>query len=294
MIRKKSTSQTNYEANGKLNYYKSLRSPVNNNLIGKEDKQNSQNKEGNETPTVYTKYGTWSDRIGVGVNIIMTIVTLFLFNQAVRQNSISEKNIALADSVFKLSKQQFDSSIASGKEASENAKQILDLQNRSVQSQVSSLEESHRQFEKQNAPILQVANPTLTFSKKTKMITFGYEVINLGNYPAKTLYAKKTVTFRREDFESVYSARDKDSAFYTYLVKGNMVKMEGEVVSLSDFDANLIATPNIALYVNGLIRYRNLISNKESNYIFQLRMRPNSTDYVFIKNENVIVAEKKK
>lgn len=94
MIRKKSTSQTHYEANSKLNYYKPLSSTINMNLTSKEKKYNRYSKEENvSSKDSFAKNGTWSDRIGVFVNIVMVFFTLALFRQAVRQNTTAEKTL---------------------------------------------------------------------------------------------------------------------------------------------------------------------------------------------------------
>jgi len=144
MVRNKNTGKPHYEANGKLNNYKLLRPVVDKNLNRQEKRNNSKDKEYNVVTDSYTKYGTWSDRIGIIVNVVMVVFTLLLFNQAVKQNSIAEKNIALADSVFNLSKRQFDSSVAYSKEASEKATQSFDLQRKSVNTQIASVSKTQK------------------------------------------------------------------------------------------------------------------------------------------------------
>src|SRR5215210_3176585 len=101
----------------------------------------------------------------------MVFFTLALFRQAVRQNTIAEKNIALADSLFKLSKKQFDSTITSSKEASENARQNFLLQEKSVHAQIQAFRAAQKEFEIENRPFIAITNITIDTAFTNNVVT---------------------------------------------------------------------------------------------------------------------------
>ena len=271
MISRKGAHNTKQNEKNKFHRRKFYFSSIDKYLTRNKKRNYGEQKIETETKDNIYKYGTWSDRIGVAVNIVMTIVTLSLFNQAVKQNSISEKNIALANSIYSLAKTQFDSSISSGIQASEHANKMLDIQYKSVETQIKSIKENQKEFELENRPVLMISNIHFGITNPVKI---SFDIRNYGKQAARLLSVKgKTIWSTKANYNN-FDTLGIGSLQETYLPGGSYIKQEGEYEQniFTSQEIENIKSGKLFIYLIGEIKYYNQITMKRRIYRYNCKI----------------------
>lgn len=174
--------------------------------------------------TVEKKESHLHSWIGNGIQFVLAVFTGWLLfktteanktskeavEQATEANRISRENLEFSQQSFRrndsLNRENFESSQISSLRSDSFTRENLQLAQRSVASQIRSLDEAKKQFEYSNLPFLQIENI------KLKGRTITYSVTNLGNYPAQIKYIYHNTNC--EDGERI--VRLKDGTFWTY------------------------------------------------------------------------------
>lgn len=178
MIRKKNCYQPQDKAYAKLDNYKFFW-PIYRVLNSVRKQQYATNEKEKKEPDNFTKYGTWSDRTGVMVNIVLAFFTISLFfitknalDEAKRANKIAQNNLNLAQRIFNGS--------------DEESKKRFTLDTTALAAQIKSLKIAQSEFQVNNMPFIRIYNVALDPLIVGKPITINAKIINYGR-PAQIL-----------------------------------------------------------------------------------------------------------
>ncbi len=173
---------------------------------GSKDVQSDGSNNEKETPP--TKNHNWQKRhstIGIVVNAVLCLLTLATF--WVTRDSVSVAKDALEDSRKKdsvaASKQIIIDSFENIERTQRDIKDSLtiDLANRSLQTQITSIKETQKEFEIESRPLVQIVDFNIDSIGIDVNTVAKWNIANLGKFPARIL-STKTV-FMYDDNRSV-------------------------------------------------------------------------------------------
>lgn len=306
MTSRRYSRQTDNSPKNRFEYWK-FNVLINKHFSRLRQSKNTQNKKENESHNPYIKYGTWTDRIGIVVNIAMATITLFLFRQATRQNDISEKNIQLADSsakaarisaiaaqrtvdymdsTFKLTKESMTSSDS-------NFIQTLNLTRKSVDASIKSasladsafnlnktgLNLTASFFEIDNRSIVYFDEMILNPFEVGKSISVQIGIKNYGKSPAYFRSIRTAIRFDTASFYNNFSYTPNEKKYVNLLCtqqNGIGTPVSSPIV-LDTFLINVINSGFLKVYFHGELFYIDISTNKKMVYMFSMRLRPNKT-----------------
>ncbi len=306
MIGKRNAHKTSYEVNKKLNNYKSSAFIYKNfRRISEENASNS--KEKNERTTQYEKWGTWSDRIGVAVNIVLAAITLLLFSQAIRQNNISEKNIALADSSAKAARlsaiaaqrtvDYADSSFKLTKESilsgDENFSKSLEMTRKSVlaANRSAALSDSAFNLNKQalnlTAKNFEIDNRAIVYFDKMdiapieigKPIQAQITFQNFGKAAAFLVSLRTKISFDTSNNFANFSYTAFEKSYVNLLVPQNKwlsIPLTSSI-KIDSLLNQLINSDIIKVFIHGELFFEDIATRKKILYSYCMKMSPNRT-----------------
>lgn len=202
--------------------------------------QTSSAEKEDSAPNVFDKYGTWSDRIGVVVNIVVAVVTLFLFAQTKKATDAAVRSANTADSTFK---------------------------------------ETQKQFMKLNQPKLQLDTIFFLKFKAGQAIVYRVKVINTSSADVEIIRYCNAAVFRvRRIFEDVFSDCPPQEELPIY-VNSNFPFTSDVITNrvMSQGENDYLMRNKISFYIKGRIEYRNTIDDHHYYYNFQIQTVYDST-----------------
>lgn len=272
MISNKKTNKASCKANSKLYKKKFFRPNIRTfGSIGKQ--QNTTGEKENTNKDGIYKYGTWSDRVGVIVNIVLAGFTIALF--FITRYALNEAKVAnnIANNNYLLARRAFDSTITSGKEASENAKKSFELQQKSVESQIETMQQSRQRFELENKPAIQIYGYTFIDFEPEKPIRFTYQVENVGNQRVTILNEKATFIIAPYPPKKIITHLNFDtlqSRLSNFVInKGEKADFDFSAQSIfPTINYNLLETNKEFFYLYGKITFLDEIGRSRNVYKF--------------------------
>lgn len=270
------------------------------------EQNTTQAKEKNIRTTQYDKWGTWSDRIGVGVNIVLAAITLLLFSQAIRQNNISEQNIALADSSakaarlsaiaaqrtvdyadssFKLAKESIASSDSDFIETIRLTKKSVDASNKAASLADSAfnlnkvgLNLTAKIFEIDNRAIIYFDQINLNTVEINKPITVQIGFKNYGKSPAYFRSLRTAISFDTSvNFKNFSYTKDQKKYINLLCIQQNgfVSPVFSSNIVVDSVLNYFIKTERINVFFHGELFYEDISTNKYFVYSFCIRIKPN-------------------
>jgi hypothetical protein len=237
----------------------------------------------------------WTDKGMFWATIVLTVGTLLIFwdathqteqtkkavEAAIKADSISEKNYALAN-------QSFESSNEESKQKSKRDSTGLNLQ-------ISALEEKERE----NTSYLQASDFQITVFEIGKQMVLTYNITNVGQQPAKMIEGEAHSVFARRktiNFNNVPAYTPLKDVYNMYVIKEAPTNLYFQVDTTLDARWKYgIESGIISIYLMGKIRYINLVTKKKRFYHFmaELRYIDRKLTYDMSYNENGDVKEEK-
>ena len=248
-------------------------------------------KQEKNTPKIY-----WISFFGNIINLGLLVGTYFIWQAAKDANRISARSLEALqnsinsnDSLAKVNYQLNKTAFESSNKASE----------KSIAAQVSSLQKTEQRFNTENEPILQIQKPTVDTVGIGKIVKMIFTIENLGIYPTKVLDCKMNIF--ADTVTPKFSALN-DTAYSPieivnrYIVKGyplGYTIMSGDTTNYEDMI--YINSGKYFIYLIGIIRYTNIITENPKIYKFKIKAKI-KTGIVgaFIYSENFVVHNAKK
>jgi hypothetical protein len=228
----------------------------------------------------------------LAVTFFLAIYTFRLFYQTSAQTEAAIKSAKSAEDavkisantlgadtiynnkVYKQSRVDADSNDKREDRRDTIAQTNLRLQNKILSAQIKAFEESQREFEIQNRPFLQISDLKLGDIKSGELPTLEFNFTNYGKQPVKIIkndYASylqnryqivpKFGTYVQTDAASAYLGQGKEYR--------NTLKM---YVVINKKDSVDIKTGLAMFYIDGALRFRNIVTNKVSVYYYTYKL----------------------
>lgn len=235
--------------------------------------------------------------IGTFINLALAGMTYLLFQKTIEANNTSQSALTEAQKAVQESKRANDIAEANFKLAqsssaySDSINNInLELSKKSVGTQINSVTESQRQFEKLNMPYLQCDEFSFINMEQDVQPKLSYKTTNLGNYPAKILDRKLGYFFAQNIPVNPNKKIDfYNNSFDVYINKENpKTEIFTATTTLSKDNYEAFKDSKIYFCFFGDITYQNEINGKKRVCSFYVKMfAPPSKEYKVIYNKNI-------
>ncbi len=224
------------------------------------------------------KIANWIAGIAAVISLAVGIVTLYLFSETKKANITTRDalkhqiHIDSLDSVASVRKDTIDSIVR----VKDNfrADSTFKLQKRSLNAQIQSLQETQKEFDIENRPLLQVLNiqfDTLTVGKK---LYLKYLYVNSGKQPIKLLTETVKLKIQNNKKESDYTLTNPlISPINIYLI-GNAIyqkKWFSGIPIKEDFYKH-VRNGDFSLHLIGSCVFKNNVTNRRSIYEYDYRI----------------------
>lgn len=235
--------------------------------------------------------------IGTFINLALAGMTYLLFQKTIEANKTSQSALTEAQNAVQESRRANDIAEANFKLAqnssaySDSINNInLELSKKSVVTQINSVTESQRQFEKLNMPYLQCDEFSFINMEQDVQPKLSYKTTNLGNYPAKILDRKLGYFFAQNVPENPNKKIDfSKNSFDVYINKENPkteIFTAGTLLPKDYYEA--FKDSKIYFFFFGDITYQNEINGKKRVCSFYVKIfAPPSKEYKVIYNKNI-------
>lgn len=265
-----------------------------------------ENKDGNEQAIIANRISEQANRLfiySIIINSIVLVATLILAGAAIYQYRTSQSAAQIAqktlditiaynrstDSLKKIDAIKADST-EKGKFKRDTA--AFNLQAKSVNSQIASLKE----IQKQSESYLQIKiKGPIEYSNGT--ITFYYQIVNLGKYPAKltSFYMRLAAGEKKDSAKWINKIFEKPKYKKAVAYVTNSNEAENSPFSTNGFTDEYFNLYKLGLkkfWLGGEWFYRDEISKRNKKYTFVCDVKYTANDgiiYEMIKSENKTV-----
>lgn len=239
------------------------------------------------------------------VTAILAIYTYELYNTAAKDSKTADTSASAANQSAKIAQQtlteikEYNTESLNKQQASLDKSDVANKKNfdridKSLDIQDSSLRETRREFEVNNAPYLQIKVVDVSKTEKGKPINISIETENLGAYPAKiessSIYeATKTISVPIDEAERDFK---KDARAIlpdgSYVAKGTPMTHEylGLVSPLSDTQYEMLMAEKWSIFIEGTVNYKNLANGQRKVYKYIIKINARGKGYQYILNDN--------
>lgn len=163
-----------------------------------------------------------------------------------------------------------------------------DRELKSLEAQINSLKETHRQFDASNEPYIQVKDPTIVEFNPGVPISVNMHFVNLGNYPVHVLSSATFIStsISPPKINDLKWSSHRFDNFNAYIVKESPISFSNrDPRPLDESRYRAVVEGKYFIYYSGMLIYQNLITKKIKRYKFILKLTPEQfVEYVY--NEN--------
>jgi len=260
----------------------------------------------NNEPNNFDKYGTWSDRTGIIINIVVAIVTLALFFQTKKATQAATESSIAAQNTF--TEQRYNDSVMRYRDSIKAIGDKIEMENNfkldstSLQAQINSILIAQEEFNIENQSYLQLIHFKLDTFKAFKPLVVSFSIINLGKSPAKIFETKQAIIIRSNPpsiQEIERNAKPNDIITLNTYIGGhdsinfpNIYPLRDKVVIPEMVDG--VYSGKEYIYCVGIIKYLNMATkqNRIYSYVIQFIFRPiGESLYIghprFIENDDI-------
>lgn len=238
-------------------------------------------------------------RFAIAVNIVLIGLTFLLFRKTTQSTDAAIRSANAAESTYR--EQKFndsslrardsikyiiDTAAQANKARNDSAIEVkrFDLQNKSIQAQIKSLQETNREFQVENEPFLQLTVEGVQNFAIGGLLDVTVKIDNLGKYPAMIILDKSFSAFRvvPPPFEEVYKLGKKDedltNTYVSSSIPASKVFHHEDPITESQFTKTQQGT--YKFYMVGFMKYENLVTHSVKTYRFEIQIQITKTQYM--------------
>jgi hypothetical protein len=255
----------------------------------------------NNKPQKRANFISW---VAVGVNAVLALFTYLLFLQnsdaigeSKRANTISQN--ALDDSRFNDSINRRTDSLRNISDSIKDDRGrikdslTIDLANKSLGTQISSIKETQKQFEIENRPLMQIADLIIDTIGDEKVTVIRCNIVNMGKFPAKVFSAKFGVSYGSKVGVTIAQLEGvtvlKDFAVQTSIAGSFRIPVTIRSNPLTNDMYENYKNRVTSVYVVGEVGYKSIVAPKifYNKFVFRITTIPTLAVDV-LKNDDII------
>jgi hypothetical protein len=278
----------------------------------KKDKHSTDSEDTTNRRNPIVKKGYWklsnADTIALGmllVTIVLAWYTFGLYESATEDSKITKissnaanKSAEIAghtlDEIKKYNTASLEKQQIALDKSDQTNRDNFDRIDKSLSIQDSSLKETQKEFDINNAPFLQMKISRISKIEVGKQIDIGIIVENLGAYTAQTIKsnvvcATKNIPPTIEEVNAIVKHNDKFVLPEgSYISKGNPIENELYKVidSLNERQYKMLMDEKWFIYMGGNIEYINLANGKRKKYIYMIKINGKKGAFIYVWQKN--------